>query len=396
MAYNDDAVLARLSALNESHDSIATAAQWIMFHRRHADRTVQLWVQRLRDSSSPKRLSLVYLANEVAQQSKIRHKDDFILAFSPAIAEAISIAYKGASADIQSKLKRVVDVWKDRGIFEVPIQSAMEARIEELDKARGTAKPGFAGSPFGGPPAVPSEFAPLIASFQSVSKLSGPAEAALGPAEQEYAKQTDSSIPAPSAPVYAARLHGLLKTLANAESAVTECIKAREGLVSGLEKLLEKHRLALEFERSAAAEVVKRKAEIEEQKHQVEIAIMRALGPAENGSPGEGGSASPAPEPDRPEMEALTPEPEALTPPPMEDEQPESLSRTPSVEVTSEPQQSASGIEMLSNLASSYQALPITTNGTNKRRRVDSPGDFPDLGGDDDIDADVAEMVAKS
>lgn len=33
MAYNDDAVLARLSALNESHDSIATAAQWIMFHR---------------------------------------------------------------------------------------------------------------------------------------------------------------------------------------------------------------------------------------------------------------------------------------------------------------------------------------------------------------------------
>lgn len=33
MAYNDDAVLARLSALNDSHDSIATAAQWIMFHR---------------------------------------------------------------------------------------------------------------------------------------------------------------------------------------------------------------------------------------------------------------------------------------------------------------------------------------------------------------------------
>jgi regulator of Ty1 transposition protein 103 len=63
MAYNDDAVLARLSALNESHDSIATAAQWIMFHRRHADRTVQLWMQRLKDSSSTKRLMLIYLAN---------------------------------------------------------------------------------------------------------------------------------------------------------------------------------------------------------------------------------------------------------------------------------------------------------------------------------------------
>lgn len=31
--------------------------------RRHADRTVQLWMQRLKDSSSTKRLSLVYLAN---------------------------------------------------------------------------------------------------------------------------------------------------------------------------------------------------------------------------------------------------------------------------------------------------------------------------------------------
>ena len=37
MAYNDDAVLARLSALNESHDSIATAAQWIMFHKYEAE-----------------------------------------------------------------------------------------------------------------------------------------------------------------------------------------------------------------------------------------------------------------------------------------------------------------------------------------------------------------------
>jgi hypothetical protein len=31
--------------------------------RRHADRTVQLWMQRLKDSSGTKRLSLMYLAN---------------------------------------------------------------------------------------------------------------------------------------------------------------------------------------------------------------------------------------------------------------------------------------------------------------------------------------------
>jgi len=33
MSYTDDAVKAKLSALNESQEAIVTVAQWIMFHR---------------------------------------------------------------------------------------------------------------------------------------------------------------------------------------------------------------------------------------------------------------------------------------------------------------------------------------------------------------------------
>lgn len=135
-------------------------------HRRHADRTVQLWMQRLKDSSSTKRLSLVYLANgmfqfphgclvsrgheshmsiritdlscfpEVVQQSRIRHKEDFVIAFSPVVAEATSVAYKGAPAEIQAKLRRVIDVWKDRSIFEGPIQAAIESRLDGMRAQR--------------------------------------------------------------------------------------------------------------------------------------------------------------------------------------------------------------------------------------------------------------------
>ncbi|KAF5670179.1 RTT103-like regulator [Fusarium denticulatum] len=404
MAYNDDSVLARLSSLNESHDSIATAAQWIMFHRRHAERTVQLWMQRLKDSSSTKRLSLVYLANEVAQQSKIRHKDDFIIAFAPVIAEAVSVAYKGAPAELQAKLKRVIDVWRDRSIFEAPIQSAIDARIGDLDKARGMSKPGFGGSPFGSTStatSIPSEFAPLVTTHQKVNKLSTPLKATIASADQEYEKQTDPSTPVPSAPVYAARLNGLLKTLANAESAVAECVKAREGLVSGLESLLNANRAALENERSAAAQLTSRKAEIEDKKHQVEVGIMRALGPADsNGSPGQGDSSVTPPEPDRPEIEALTPPafepfeaptPEALTPegepvaaPSMSPVLVPAAAAAAATTTTSEDKEEEE--------APSYQSLPISTNGSNKRRRVDTE-EFPDLGGDDGIDADVAEML---
>lgn len=83
MAFTDDAVKAKLSALNDSQESIVTVAQWVMFHRyrhllqtqrdlliffvynyrRHAERTSQIWLQKIRDSPPPKRLNLIYLAN---------------------------------------------------------------------------------------------------------------------------------------------------------------------------------------------------------------------------------------------------------------------------------------------------------------------------------------------
>lgn len=66
----------------------------------------------------------------MVQQSKARHKDDFPLAFAPVIAEAVSITYKGATADVQNKVRRVVEVWRDRSVFQEPIQVAIESRID--------------------------------------------------------------------------------------------------------------------------------------------------------------------------------------------------------------------------------------------------------------------------
>lgn len=63
MAYTDDAVKAKLSALNETQESIVTVAQWVMFHRRHADRTAAIWLQKLKEAGGSKRLNLIYLAN---------------------------------------------------------------------------------------------------------------------------------------------------------------------------------------------------------------------------------------------------------------------------------------------------------------------------------------------
>jgi regulator of Ty1 transposition protein 103 len=50
-------------------------------------------------------------------------------AFSPFIADAASVAYKGAPADVQAKLRRVVDVWRERNIFDKEVLQDLENRL---------------------------------------------------------------------------------------------------------------------------------------------------------------------------------------------------------------------------------------------------------------------------
>ncbi|KAI0407514.1 RNA polymerase II-binding domain-containing protein [Xylaria palmicola] len=395
MAYNDDAVLAKLSSLSETQDSIVSVAQWIMFYRRHADRTVQLWLQKLKDSSSHKRLNLIYLANEVAQQSKARRKEEFLVSFSPAIAEAVSVAYKGAPHEVQQRIRRVVDVWRERGVFEGPIQQAVETRIHDLDKSRGSTKTGISGSIFASASSLPAELAPLVPPQQNVSKVLLGARSTVKSANADYDNLMAPESTVPSAPVYAARLSGLLKTLAQAEGAVEQCVQARRELVSELQKLLDTNRNALLEDENELEEVMQKKIKVEDKKTRVERDIMAGLPNDEPYPTGNGQDEQSSAEPDRPEVEALTP--------PSNDEAefepephpaPEWSAQSPP-ENTFPTHVPAPTTATLPSIGSPYKMSVSTSSNGTKKRRLDDASEFPDLGGDDGIDADVVEMLRK-
>ena len=125
-------------------------------------------MNRLQEASTSKRLNLVYLANEVVQQSRARSKTDFLLAFEPLIGDATALAYKNASVEIQYKIRRVIEVWRQRAIFDAKIQDALEKRLDDIDKTRGAQKGvggsgKLGGSLFGGGSGggVPSELEPV-------------------------------------------------------------------------------------------------------------------------------------------------------------------------------------------------------------------------------------------
>jgi len=268
------------------------------------------------------------------------------------------------------------------------------SRFLDADRSKSTPKAGGFGVATA---VVPASLSTLVNLYQNVDRMNLPTRATVSTADQDWEKLQDPSAPIPSAPVYAARLNGLLKSLAAAEGAIMDSDKARRELVRELENIMGEVSRALADDEAKLSILTKRKAETEDKRREVEHAIMRTLpGQETSGNARDGASHSPAPEPERPEVEELTPPPD-VAPKTERGEGHHELSPPEAATLSSvreSEQRPASGIEMLSNLASQYQSLPVSTNGSNKRRRVDAD-DFPDLGADDDIDADVAEILRR-
>jgi regulator of Ty1 transposition protein 103 len=255
-------------------------------------------------------ISIAHVYAEIVQQSKIRKKPEFVDAYSPLIAEATTAAYKGSSSDVQQKIRRVIEVWRQRQIFDPQIQEAIEKQVDEVDRTKGSTRKAQLGGSFfaGSSSSVPTDLQPLVPLQTALSKADIHSKPIVTTANEEYSKLTNPANPVPTPPVHAARLATLLKTLANAEGAVAESIKARQSLIQGLEKLLETNKANLEKEEQQRAELASKKNEVGNRKRDVEDAIMRGL------SASDGGPSSSA-EPPRPDIEELTPPPvESFTP----------------------------------------------------------------------------------
>src|SRR5277367_4503579 len=114
--------------------------------------------------------------------------------------------------------------------------------------------------------AVPTELAAAATSLQTISKLNLSTRTSLNAANQDYDKITDPNAVTPSAPVHAARLNGLLKTLANAEGAVSESMKARNVLIKEVEQILKSQYDQLAEEEAQLSRLSSRRAEIDAKK----------------------------------------------------------------------------------------------------------------------------------
>ena len=264
----------------------------------------------------------------------------------------------------------------------------------------------------------------------AVSKAAATTTSAVPTAEAEYDKLNDPSKPTPTPPVHAARLSALVKSLASAESAVSESIKARRNLIEGLEKIIETNRAALATEEAQKDVLTTRKISTEAKKRDVEDGIMRGLsaestpvaahGSPISGSRTNGNAISPmdtgSVEPERPHVEELTPPPpesrtedETASPAPAATTNPTNQAPTP---FSSDPRLShphppphptttphpTAGADLLSSLSMPqtrpYAGLELN-HSPQKKRKLGNDDDYPDFGGGEDAMADLDEDVAE-
>lgn len=193
----------------------------------------------------------------------------------------------------------------------------------DLDKTRSARSSGGArlgGSLFGNTSSVPQELQPLVQPQSNVSRSETAARSLVNTANAEYTKLTDPAIPPPTPPVHAARLSSLLKNLASAEGAVSDSMKARKDLISGLEKLLQTNRAQLAKDQESASDFSSRRAIIETRKKEIEDGIMRGFSAEsftaaaishQNGTTGSDGNTN-AQNGRSPDVEAFTPPPPDL------------------------------------------------------------------------------------
>lgn len=241
--------------------------------------------------------------------------------------EAAQTAYRSSTPEIQNKIRRVIEVWKARNVFEAPIIAAIETRLNEIDKAKGSSgkKTLMGNSLFHSGSAMPKELETLGPLQTAVTKAALDARPTLDTAEREYSRINDPEVSQPSPPVHAARLSSLIKSLAAAESSVSASIKTRQSLIADLERILQTNKGVLAKDEESLVEMTSRKTATEAKKREVEDAIMRGLTSADNSpetpeveaSTRNGktnGKRSSSFVDERPEVEELTPEPEDRPP----------------------------------------------------------------------------------
>ncbi|CAG10000.1 unnamed protein product [Tetraodon nigroviridis] len=116
-AFSEAALEKKLSELSNSQQSVQTLSLWLIHHRKHSKIIVNVWFNELKKAQVSRKLTFLYLANDVIQNSK-KKGPEFTEDFAPLIVNAFKHVYRDGEDGCKKQLGRVLSIWQERAVYE--------------------------------------------------------------------------------------------------------------------------------------------------------------------------------------------------------------------------------------------------------------------------------------
>uniref|UniRef100_A0A182TGD9 CID domain-containing protein n=1 Tax=Anopheles melas TaxID=34690 RepID=A0A182TGD9_9DIPT len=119
-SFTETGLVKKLFDLNQSQQSIQTLSLWLIHHRKHHSIIVKTWLKELQRAPAAKKLTFMYLANDVIQNSK-KKGPEFGREFEHVLVKAFkNVAQSSPEPKTINSLNRILGIWCDRGVYEEP------------------------------------------------------------------------------------------------------------------------------------------------------------------------------------------------------------------------------------------------------------------------------------
>lgn len=116
--FSESALERKLAELTNSQQSIQTLSLWKIHHRRHHKAIVSVWLRELKKADPSRKLTFMYLANDVIQNSK-KKGPEFVREFGSILAKAFAhISMRNPDKHTHAGLRRILSVWQERNVFD--------------------------------------------------------------------------------------------------------------------------------------------------------------------------------------------------------------------------------------------------------------------------------------
>ncbi|XP_005175234.1 regulation of nuclear pre-mRNA domain-containing protein 1B [Musca domestica] len=128
-AFTETAFLKKLAELNSSQQSIQTLSLWLIHHRKHHASIVKTWLRELHGVPEPKKLTFMYLANDVIQNSK-KKGPEYGKEYMNALPKAFAHIGETCSTEkLFGSLGRILNIWEERGVYDSKIIDDYRTRL---------------------------------------------------------------------------------------------------------------------------------------------------------------------------------------------------------------------------------------------------------------------------